>query len=144
MWFVLSRFNNAGMGAPAKPLEDLTFEEWNNVVSANLTGSFLCTQQAFKIMKSQSPMGGRIINNGSISADRPRPNSSPYTATKHAISGLTKSTSLVSPETSQSLVTLPQLLPAHTHSAYRCGVQNPMYAGVHVITHLYRAGWAQV
>ena len=89
-------FNNAGMGAPSKPLEDIEFDEWNAVVSANLTGSFLCTQQAFKLMKSQSPMGGRIINNGSISADRPRPNSSPYTATKHAISGLTKSTSLVS------------------------------------------------
>ena len=88
-------FNNAGMGAPSKPLEDLEFGEWNAVVSANLTGSFLCTQQAFKLMKSQSPMGGRIINNGSISADRPRPNSAPYTATKHAISGLTKSTSLV-------------------------------------------------
>jgi NAD(P)-dependent dehydrogenase (short-subunit alcohol dehydrogenase family) len=88
-------FNNAGMGAPSKPLEDLEFDEWNSVVSANLTGSFLCTQQAFKLMKSQTPMGGRIINNGSISADRPRPNSAPYTATKHAISGLTKSTSLV-------------------------------------------------
>ena len=84
----MCRFNNAGMGAPPKPLEDLTFEEWNSVVSANLTGSFLCTQQAFKLMKSQSPMGGRIINNGSISADRPRPNSAPYTATKHAISGV--------------------------------------------------------
>ena len=75
-------------------LEDLTFEEWNAVVSANLTGSFLCTQEAFKIMKSQTPQGGRIINNGSISADRPRPNSIPYTATKHAVTGLTKSTSL--------------------------------------------------
>lgn len=87
-------FNNAGMGAPGKLLEDLTFNEWNNVVSANLTGSFLCTQQAFKLMKAQEPMGGRIINNGSISADRPRPNSSPYTATKHAITGLTKASSL--------------------------------------------------
>lgn len=87
-------FNNAGMGAPAIPLEDLTFEQWQTVVDVNLTGSFLCTQEAFKLMKSQDPMGGRIINNGSISADRPRPNSAPYTATKHAITGLTKSTSL--------------------------------------------------
>jgi NAD(P)-dependent dehydrogenase (short-subunit alcohol dehydrogenase family) len=88
-------FNNAGTGAPGTILlEDLTFEQWTNVVNTNLTGPFLCTQEAFKIMKSQSPMGGRIINNGSISATAPRPNSSPYTATKHAISGLTKSTSL--------------------------------------------------
>ncbi|MBP86281.1 MAG: 3-oxoacyl-ACP reductase [Planctomycetaceae bacterium] len=87
-------FNNAGMGAPGVPLEDLTFEQWQAVVNVNLTGSFLCTQEAFKIMKAQDPMGGRIINNGSISADRPRPNSAPYTATKHAITGLTKSTSL--------------------------------------------------
>jgi len=87
-------FNNAGTGAPAIPLEDLTFEQWTSVVDVNLTGSFLCTQEAFRVMKSQNPMGGRIINNGSISADRPRPNSAPYTATKHAITGLTKSTSL--------------------------------------------------
>ena len=87
-------FNNAGIGAPGVPLEDLTFEQWQAVVNVNLTGSFLCTQEAFKMMKSQDPMGGRIINNGSISADRPRPNSAPYTATKHAITGLTKSTSL--------------------------------------------------
>lgn len=87
-------FNNAGIGAPAIPLEDLTFEQWQAVVDANLTGSFLCTQEAFRVMKSQDPMGGRIINNGSISAQTPRPNSSPYTATKHAITGLTKSTSL--------------------------------------------------
>lgn len=87
-------FNNAGMGAPAIPMEDLTFEQWQAVVSANLTGAFLCTQEAIKIMKSQEPRGGRIINNGSISADRPRPHSAPYTATKHAITGLTKSTSL--------------------------------------------------
>jgi NAD(P)-dependent dehydrogenase (short-subunit alcohol dehydrogenase family) len=87
-------FNNSGIGAPGVPLEDLTFEQWQAVVNVNLTGSFLCTQEAFKIMKSQDPMGGRIINNGSISADRPRPNSAPYTATKHAITGLTKSTSL--------------------------------------------------
>jgi NAD(P)-dependent dehydrogenase (short-subunit alcohol dehydrogenase family) len=87
-------FNNAGTGAPAIPLEDLTFEQWNTVVSANLTGAFLCTQQAFRIMKAQQPRGGRIINNGSISAYAPRPNSAPYTATKHAISGLTKSASL--------------------------------------------------
>lgn len=87
-------FNNAGMGAPSVPLEDLTFEQWKMVVDVNLTGSFLCTQEAFKIMKEQNPRGGRIINNGSISAYAPRPNSAPYTATKHAISGLTKSTSL--------------------------------------------------
>ena len=87
-------FNNAGRGAPGVPLEDLTFDQWQAVVNVNLTGAFLCTQEAFKIMKSQDPMGGRIINNGSISADRPRPNSAPYTATKHAITGLTKSTSL--------------------------------------------------
>ena len=88
-------FNNAGTGAPGTVLlEDLTFEQWTNVVNTNLTGPFLCTQEAFKIMKAQSPMGGRIINNGSISAHAPRPNSAPYTATKHAITGLTKSTSL--------------------------------------------------
>jgi NAD(P)-dependent dehydrogenase (short-subunit alcohol dehydrogenase family) len=87
-------FNNAGLGAPAIPLEDLTYEQWKTVVDINLTGSFLCTQEAFKIMKSQSPRGGRIINNGSISAHVPRPNSAPYTSTKHAITGLTRSTSL--------------------------------------------------
>ena len=87
-------FNNAGMGAPAVLLEDLTFEQWQTVVNVNLTGSFLCTQEAFRIMKSQNPRGGRIINNGSISATAPRPNSSPYTATKHAITGLTKAVSL--------------------------------------------------
>ncbi len=87
-------FNNAGTGAPAKPLEDLPVELWQKVVNVNLTGSFVCTQEAFKIMKAQEPMGGRIINNGSISAQVPRPNSAPYTATKHAITGLTKSTSL--------------------------------------------------
>lgn len=87
-------FNNAGIGAPGVPLEDLTIEEWQSVVDINLTGAFLCTQEAFKLMKSQSPMGGRIINNGSVSAWAPRPNSAPYTATKHAITGLTKSTSL--------------------------------------------------
>ncbi len=88
-------FNNAGTGAPGTVLlEDLTFEQWTNVVNTNLTGPFLCTQEAFKIMKSQNPIGGRIINNGSISASAPRPNSSPYTATKHAITGLTKSTAL--------------------------------------------------
>jgi NAD(P)-dependent dehydrogenase (short-subunit alcohol dehydrogenase family) len=88
-------FNNAGTGAPGTVmLEDLTFEQWQNVVNVNLTGPFLCTQEAFKIMKAQDPQGGRIINNGSISAHVPRPNSSPYTATKHAITGLTKSTSL--------------------------------------------------
>jgi NAD(P)-dependent dehydrogenase (short-subunit alcohol dehydrogenase family) len=87
-------FNNAGTGAPSIPLEDLTFEQWKYVVDVNLTGSFLCTQQAFRLMKEQDPRGGRIINNGSISAHAPRPNSSPYTSTKHAITGLTKSTSL--------------------------------------------------
>ena len=87
-------FNNAGAGAPPKPLEDLTFEEWKTVVATNLTGAFLCTQEAFRIMKDQNPKGGRIINNGSISAHMPRPHSAPYTATKHAITGLTRSTSL--------------------------------------------------
>jgi NAD(P)-dependent dehydrogenase (short-subunit alcohol dehydrogenase family) len=87
-------FNNAGTGAPAIPLEDLTWEQWKTVVDANLHGAFLCTQQAILMMKSQSPRGGRIINNGSISAHSPRPNSAPYTSTKHAITGLTKSTSL--------------------------------------------------
>lgn len=86
--------NNAGLSAPGVPLEEITFEQWSNVVSANLTGAFLCTQGAFRMMKAQSPRGGRIINNGSISATTPRPNSSPYTATKHAITGLTKSTAL--------------------------------------------------
>jgi len=87
-------FNNAGQNAPGIPLEELTFEQWKSVVDANLTGAFLCTQEAFKLMRSQTPRGGRIINNGSISAHAPRPNSAPYTATKHAITGLTKSTSL--------------------------------------------------
>ncbi len=87
-------FNNAGVAAPSKLLEDLTYEEWNDVVATNLTGAFLCTQEAFKLMKSQTPQGGRIINNGSISAHTPRPNSAPYTATKHAITGLTKSSAL--------------------------------------------------
>lgn len=87
-------FNNAGTGAPGIPLEELSLEQWQTVVSVNLTGPFLCTQEAFKLMKEQEPMGGRIINNGSISATAPRPNSAPYTATKHAISGLTKSTAL--------------------------------------------------
>lgn len=83
-------FNNAGLGAPAIPMEDLTFQQWNTVVGVNLTGAFLCAQEAIRIMKAQDPRGGRIINNGSISAQTPRPNSSPYTATKHAITGLTK------------------------------------------------------
>ena len=87
-------FNNAGRGAPPVLLEDLTFEQWKSVVDVNLTGMFLCTQEAFRIMKDQTPRGGRIINNGSISAYSPRPNSAPYTATKHAVTGLTKSTAL--------------------------------------------------
>ena len=87
-------FNNAGIGAPAIPIEDLTVEQWKSVVDINLTGAFLCTQEAFRIMKEQNPQGGRIINNGSISAHVPRPFSSPYTATKHAITGLTRSSSL--------------------------------------------------
>ena len=87
-------FNNAGIGAPPVPLEDLSYEQWKAVVDINLTGAFVCTQEAFKIMKDQDPHGGRIINNGSISAHAPRPNSAPYTATKHAMTGLTKSTSL--------------------------------------------------
>jgi NAD(P)-dependent dehydrogenase (short-subunit alcohol dehydrogenase family) len=87
-------FNNAGIGAPPVPLEELTVEQWRRVVDVNLTGAFLCTQAAFRLMKEQTPRGGRIINNGSISAHAPRPNSAPYTATKHAITGLTKSTAL--------------------------------------------------
>ena len=87
-------FNNAGVNAPGVPLEDLTFEQWRDVVDINLTGVFLCTREAFRLMKSQRPMGGRIVNNGSISAHAPRPNSAPYTSTKHAITGLTRSTSL--------------------------------------------------
>ena len=87
-------FNNAGIGAPAIPMEDLTYEQWMNVVNSNLCGAFLCSQEAIRMMKAQSPRGGRIINNGSISAHAPRPMSAPYTATKHAISGLTKTISL--------------------------------------------------
>ena len=87
-------FNNAGVGAPGVPLDELTVDQWRAVVDTNLTGVFICTQQAFKLMKTQTPRGGRIINNGSISAHVPRPRSAPYTATKHAITGLTRSTSL--------------------------------------------------
>jgi NAD(P)-dependent dehydrogenase (short-subunit alcohol dehydrogenase family) len=87
-------FNNAGINVPAVPLEELTYEQWRSVVDTNLTGPFLCTQAALKLMKAQSPAGGRIINNGSVSAHAPRPHSAPYTATKHAITGLTKSTAL--------------------------------------------------
>lgn len=87
-------FNNAGMGAPAVPMDELSYEQWSAVVGVNLTGSFLCAQGAMRLMKRQTPQGGRIINNGSISATTPRPNSAPYTATKHAITGLTKSISL--------------------------------------------------
>jgi len=87
-------FNNAGQNAPGIPLEDLSFEQWKNVVDVNLTGMFLCIQEAFRIMKAQTPRGGRIINNGSISAHAPRPNSTPYSATKHAVTGLTKCASL--------------------------------------------------
>jgi NAD(P)-dependent dehydrogenase (short-subunit alcohol dehydrogenase family) len=87
-------FNNAGVGAPAIPLEELSVEQWKNVVDINLTGMFLCIQEAFRVMKAQEPRGGRIVNNGSISAHAPRPNSAPYTATKHAVTGLTKVASL--------------------------------------------------
>ena len=87
-------FNNAGMGTPAIPIEELNFAQWQAILGVNLTGAFLCTQEAVRMMKAQTPQGGRIINNGSISADRPRPHSAPYTATKHAITGLTKSTIL--------------------------------------------------
>src|SRR5215472_17476228 len=87
-------FNNAGTGGPPKPSEELSYQQWKRVVDTNLTGAFLCTQEAFKIMKEQDPRGGRIINNGSVSAHAPRPNSAPYTSTKHALTGLTKSTSL--------------------------------------------------
>jgi NAD(P)-dependent dehydrogenase (short-subunit alcohol dehydrogenase family) len=87
-------FNNAGVGTPFIPLEELSYEQWRKVIDTNLTGAFLCTQQAFRLMKDQEPRGGRIINNGSISAHTPRANSAPYTASKHAITGLTKSTSL--------------------------------------------------
>jgi NAD(P)-dependent dehydrogenase (short-subunit alcohol dehydrogenase family) len=87
-------FNNAGINVPAVPIDELTMEQWRSVVDVNLTGAFLCTRQAFSLMKNQTPRGGRIINNGSISAYVPRPNSAPYTATKHAITGLTRSTSL--------------------------------------------------
>jgi NAD(P)-dependent dehydrogenase (short-subunit alcohol dehydrogenase family) len=87
-------FNNAGSGAPGVPLDEITFDQWQAIVAANLTGAFLCTQHAFRVMKEQDPRGGRIINNGSISAHVPRPNSAPYTATKHAITGLTRSTAL--------------------------------------------------
>jgi NAD(P)-dependent dehydrogenase (short-subunit alcohol dehydrogenase family) len=87
-------FNNAGLSSRGVPIEDLTFDEWRAVVDVNLTGTFLCTQEAVRLMKAQQPPGGRIINNGSISAHAPRPNSAPYTATKHAITGLTKSTAL--------------------------------------------------
>ena len=87
-------FNNAGVNAPGIPIEELTVEQWQNVVDVNLTGAFLCTREAFRLMKSQTPRGGRIVNNGSISAHAPRPNSAPYTSTKHAITGLTKCTSL--------------------------------------------------
>ena len=87
-------FNNAGRGAGPVPLEDLDIDKWRDVVNVNLTGPFLCTQEAFRIMKDQTPMGGRIINNGSISAQVPRPNSAPYTSTKHGLTGLTKATAL--------------------------------------------------
>jgi NAD(P)-dependent dehydrogenase (short-subunit alcohol dehydrogenase family) len=87
-------FNNAGISAPGIPFEEISFQQWSAVVSVNLTGAFLCAQEAFRLMKEQSPRGGRIINNGSISAHAPRPNSAPYTATKHAITGLTKSLAL--------------------------------------------------
>jgi NAD(P)-dependent dehydrogenase (short-subunit alcohol dehydrogenase family) len=87
-------FNNAGLNAPGIPIEELTYEKWTAIVNVNLTGAFLCAQAAFKLMKDQDPRGGRIINNGSIAADRPRPNHVPYTATKHAVTGITKCFSL--------------------------------------------------
>jgi NAD(P)-dependent dehydrogenase (short-subunit alcohol dehydrogenase family) len=87
-------FNNAGVNAPGIPLEEISVEQWRNVVDINLSGMFYCIQNAFRVMKSQTPRGGRIVNNGSISAHAPRPNSAPYTATKHAVTGLTKSASL--------------------------------------------------
>ena len=87
-------FNNAGVNAPGVPIEDLALEQWQRVVDVNLTGAFLCTREAFRLMKSQTPSGGRIVNNGSVSAHAPRPDSAPYTSTKHAITGLTRSTSL--------------------------------------------------
>jgi NAD(P)-dependent dehydrogenase (short-subunit alcohol dehydrogenase family) len=87
-------FNNAGVGAPPIPLEDLSFEQWKTVVDINLTGVFLCIQESFRVMKAQTPRGGRIINNGSVSSHAPRPNSAPYTSTKHGVMGLTKSASL--------------------------------------------------
>jgi NAD(P)-dependent dehydrogenase (short-subunit alcohol dehydrogenase family) len=87
-------FNNAGVGAPAVPMEELSIDDWRRAIDVNLTGAFLCTREAFRVMKTQNPRGGRIINNGSISAHTPRPNSAPYTAAKHAITGLTKSTAL--------------------------------------------------
>ncbi len=87
-------FNNAGTSAPGMPIEELTYEQWSSVIDTNLTGTFLCIQQAFRVMKTQAPRGGRIINNGSISAHAPRPNSAPYTASKHAITGLTRSAAL--------------------------------------------------
>jgi NAD(P)-dependent dehydrogenase (short-subunit alcohol dehydrogenase family) len=87
-------FNNAGAGAPGTPVEDLPFEQWQQVIDVNVTGTFLCLQQAFRVMKAQAPRGGRIINNGSISAHAPRPNSAPYTASKHAVTGLTKAAAL--------------------------------------------------
>ncbi|MBD0284324.1 MAG: SDR family oxidoreductase, partial [Flavisolibacter sp.] len=87
-------FNNAGIGAPAKPFEELSLQDWQRVIDTNLTGAFLCAQEAFKIMKHQDPLGGRIINNGSLSAHVPRPLSAPYTASKHAVTGLTRSISL--------------------------------------------------
>ena len=91
-------FNNAGRAAPPVPLEDVPFAEWQSVVGANLTGTFLCTQAAFRVMKEQDPRGGRIINNGSLSAHSPRPHSAPYTATKHAVSGLTKARHRLRPD----------------------------------------------
>jgi NAD(P)-dependent dehydrogenase (short-subunit alcohol dehydrogenase family) len=93
-WRLDMLFNNAGIGAPAVPIEELDFSQWQSIIAANLTGAFLCTQEAVRMMKAQDPRGGRIINNGSVSADRPRPHSAPYTATKHAMTGLTKSTIL--------------------------------------------------
>jgi NAD(P)-dependent dehydrogenase (short-subunit alcohol dehydrogenase family) len=154
-------FNNAGIGAPAVPMDELTYEQWSAVVAVNLTGAFLCTQEAFRLMKDQQPRGGRIINNGSISAHAPRPFSAPYTSTKHAITGLTKSTSLDGrahdiacgqidignadtdlaapmktgvPQPDGRIMPEPVMDPAHVASAVRYMAELPLDANVQFIT----------